>query len=80
MRKVYLKEDWFFRVNYKKGDVFTIIGDDPMRGWDLQHDKTGNKIYETRFSSDKFEMYSLKQERWDKLKSLNILNKNKNGK
>ena len=47
--RVVLLEDFSFNgVDYKKGHQFNVIGDDNMRGPDLQDDD-GNTIYETRF-------------------------------
>lgn len=70
-RKVILKEDFIFNdYKYKKDDIFTIIGES-YRGLDLQHDESGNRIYETLFISDKFTDYSIKKERKKKLKNLN---------
>ena len=68
--KVILKEDLFFHVLYKKGDIFTII-DSSYRGWDLEHDKTGNKIYECLFIQNIFEHYDIKKDRRDKLNKIN---------
>lgn len=50
---VVIKEFTFLGISYKIGDRLKIIGNDPIRGWDLE-DKDGNKIYETRFIYDKF--------------------------
>lgn len=70
-KKIVLREDWSFNnVQYYKGDVFKIIGDS-FRGWDLQSERTKNKIYECLFVHDKFDYYNIKQERKEKL--LNIL-------
>ena len=67
--KVILKEDLFFHVNYPKGEIFTIIGGS-MRGWDIKCDRTGRIIYECLMIHGKFENYSIKQERKEKLKKL----------
>ena len=40
---------------YKKGHEFKVVGEDYMRGFDLE-DKDGNKMYETRMISDKYRM------------------------
>jgi hypothetical protein len=69
--KVILKEDFFFHVQYRKGEIFTIVGEDSIRGWDLKHDKTGKIIYECRFIHDLFDSYNIKEERKDKLKRIN---------
>lgn len=50
---IVVKEFTFLGISYKIGDRLKIIGNDPIRGWDLE-DKDGNKIYETRFIYDKF--------------------------
>jgi hypothetical protein len=39
---------------YLKGHLFHVIGDDPMRGYDIE-DSKGNQIYEIRMIMDKFE-------------------------
>jgi len=72
-KKVILREDFFFNFQYRKGDIFTIIGEDDIRGWDLQHNKTGKIIYECRFIHKLFDYYSIKEWRRDKLKKINNL-------
>lgn len=67
--KVKLKEDWFFRVQYEKGEIFTIIGSS-QRGWDIKNDKTGRIIYECYHVQDKFEEYSIKDDRKKKLNKI----------
>jgi len=45
---VFIEDFTFNDKLYKKGHQFKIIGEDGMRGFDLE-DKDGNRIYETRF-------------------------------
>ena len=53
--KLRLNQDWVFgNQSYKKGELFDVIGSDPIRGDDIQ-DSQGNKIFETRFIADKFD-------------------------
>ena len=69
---IILKEDLTINsFQYKKGDMFTIIGMDSHRGWDIKHNKTGNMIYECRFIQHSFEYYDIKEERKDKLNQIN---------
>lgn len=69
---VILKENLSLNaVQYSKGDIFTIIGEDSLRGWNLRHNKTGNKIYECRFIRDLFEYSDIKKERKVKLNKIN---------
>jgi len=68
-RVVVLEEFEFIGKVYKKGHQFTIIGNDNIRGLDLQDDY-GNSIYETRFSGWKFELISKLRD--DKLKELGL--------
>lgn len=69
--KVILKKDLrMLDYQYHDGDIFTIIGDSYLRGWDLRHDKTGNVIYECRFLQKDFEYYSIKDDRRDKLNKI----------
>ena len=67
---VLIEDHNFIGVPYKKGMKFKIIGDSGMRGWDLQSLDTGQKIYETAFSSDKY--VALSKLRDDKLKELGL--------
>lgn len=69
--RLILKEDYFFYQQYKKGDIFHIIGEDDMRGWDIKHEKTGGEIHECRFIHDKFEKFSIKDERKQKINKIN---------
>jgi hypothetical protein len=55
---------------YKKGQKFKIIGNSGIRGWDLESIDTGEKIYETFFSSNAY--VSLSDIRAEKLKELGI--------
>lgn len=66
---IVVKEFEFNGRNYKRGDRFKVIGEDNMRGLDIE-DMSGNKIYETRMISTHF--ISLKQARDKKLKDLGI--------
>lgn len=68
--KIVLKEYLTFHFDYKKGDIFTIIGNEGFRGWNIQHDKSGRIIYEIAFISDKFRELSSKELRLKKLKKL----------
>lgn len=72
MGEIYiLLEDLIFNSRYyKKGSRFKVIGQDNIRGFDLE-DQNGNKIYETRFIANKF--MSIKDIREDKLRKLGIL-------
>lgn len=70
-RVVFLEDFEFNGKVYKKGHQFTITGSDNMRGLDLEDDN-GNRIGETRFISNKFELISKLRD--DKLKDLGIYN------
>jgi len=64
--KVKLTEDIkMFARTYKAGEIFTVYGSS-YRGFDLVNDK-GEKIDETRFVQDKYELYDIKEERKEKL-------------
>lgn len=69
--KVRLTEDieMFFGKVYKAGEIFTVYGSS-YRGWDLVNDK-GEKIDETQFVSNKYELYNVKEERKEKLLKIN---------
>lgn len=68
--KIVLKNDLSFNgYNYLKGDIFTIIGSS-FRGWDIQHDISGNIIYECLFIHGEFEELCIKEERKEKLKKI----------
>lgn len=68
--KVVFLEDYTFNGKlYKRGHIFTITGSDYIRGYNLE-DSDGNKIHETRFISDKYELISKLRD--DKLKELGI--------
>jgi len=54
---------------YKKGHIFKIYNESD-RGWDLI-DRNGDKIDETRFCSDRYELYDIKKSRKEKLKKIN---------
>jgi hypothetical protein len=69
--KVILKEDFFFHEQYYKGDIFTIIGEDSIRGLDLQCERNDRIIYECRFIQDKFDYYDIKKDRKKKLNKIN---------
>jgi hypothetical protein len=68
-RVVFLEDFEFNGKLYKKGHQFTIVGDDNIRGYDLEDD-SGNRIDETRFISGKYSLIS--KLRNDKLKELGI--------
>ena len=68
---VVIKEFEFGGRYYKLGDRFKIIGEDPMRGFDIE-DMNGNKIYETRMMSSNFRFIRKDEIRDDKLKDLGI--------
>jgi UDP:flavonoid glycosyltransferase YjiC (YdhE family) len=68
-RVVFLEDFEFNNKIYKKGHQFKIVGEDSMRGYDLEDDN-GNRISETRFISDKYELISKLRE--DKLKELGL--------
>jgi hypothetical protein len=68
-RVVFLEDFEFNGKLYKKGHQFKIVGEDSMRGYDLEDDH-GNRIGETRFISDKYELLSKLRE--DKLKELGL--------
>lgn len=67
--KVKLTKDIeMFARTYKSGEIFTVYGSS-YRGWDLINDK-GEKIDETLFISDKYEL-CIKEERKEKLQKIN---------
>jgi hypothetical protein len=68
-RVVFLEDFEFNNKIYKKGHQFKIVGEDSMRGYDLEDDQ-GNSISETRFISHKYELLS--KLRGDKLKELGL--------
>ena len=68
-RVIFLEDFEFNGKVYKKGHQFTITGDDNIRGLDLEDDNV-NKIGETRFIRNKYELIS--KLRNDKLKELGI--------
>jgi len=68
-RVVFLEDFEFNNKLYKKGHQFKIVGEDSMRGYDLEDDQ-GNSISETRFISHKYELLS--KLRGDKLKELGL--------
>ena len=68
-RVVFLEDFEFNNKLYKKGHQFTIVGNDDIRGYDLEDDH-GNRISETRFISNKYELISKLRD--DKLKELGI--------
>lgn len=68
-RVVFLEDFEFNNKLYKKGHQFKIVGEDGMRGYDLEDDH-GNRISETRFISHKYELLS--KLRGDKLKELGL--------
>ena len=64
--KVKLTKDIeMFARTYKSGEIFTVYGSS-YRGWDLVNDK-GEKIDETFFVQDKYELFDIKEERKEKL-------------
>jgi len=58
-----------FHRTYKVGEIFTVYGVS-YRGWDLINDKN-ERIDETHFSSHKYELYDIKEERKKKLQKIN---------
>ena len=68
-RVVFLEDFEFNNKLYKKGHQFKIVGEDSMRGYDLEDDH-GNCISETRFISHKYELLSKLRD--DKLKELGL--------
>lgn len=69
-QKVVVVEEFEFNgVVYKPGHLFTITGDDYIRGLDLE-DNDGNKVGETRFIRHHYELLS--RIRDEKLKELGI--------
>jgi hypothetical protein len=68
-RVVFLEDFKFNGKIYKKGHQFKIVGEDSIRGYDLEDDN-GNRISETRFISYKYELLSKLRE--DKLKELGL--------
>jgi hypothetical protein len=68
-RVVFLEDFEFNGKIYKKGPQFKIVGEDSMRGYNLEDDN-GNRISETRFISDKYELISKLRD--DKLKELGL--------
>ena len=68
-RVVFIEDYTFNGKFYKKGHQFKITGEDYIRGFDLEDDD-GNKIYETRFISNKY--ISLSDYRNDKIEKLGI--------
>ena len=68
-RVVLLEELEFNDILYKKGHQFKVIGEDNIRGFDLEDDN-GNRIYETRFIRSKYEF--IKRIRDKKIKDLGI--------
>lgn len=58
-------------IKFKKGHIFKVIGES-HRGLDIEDDQ-GNKIYECRFIQHTFILYTLKEERKDKLNKINEL-------
>ena len=60
-------EDFEFNGKlYKKGHEFKIVGDDSIRGYDLE-DADGNVIGETRFISDKYRALTKSERRERKI-------------
>ncbi len=69
--KVILTKDIvMWKTTYKKGHIFTIYNDSGFRGWDLI-DADGNKIDETLFVQDSYELYNIREERKEKLNRIN---------
>lgn len=52
---VLVEDHTFINTPYKKGQKFKVIGDSGMRGLDIESLDTGEKIYETAFSSSKYQ-------------------------
>ena len=53
------------KLQFKKGDIFTIVGDDDIRGFTIE-DKSGKTLAETRF----VKMKSLNEVRNQKIKKI----------
>jgi hypothetical protein len=68
---VLIEDHTFLKTFYKKGQRFKIISSSGYRGWDLESLDTGEKIYETAFSSHAY-VVSLSDIREEKLKNLGI--------
>ena len=68
-RVVFLEDFEFNNKIYKKGHQFKITCEDSIRGYDLEDDH-GNRISETRFISNKYELISKLRD--DKLKELGL--------
>ena len=70
MSRVVLLEDIEFNGKlYKRGHQFNVVGEDGMRGLDLEDDN-GNCIGETRFLRHKYEFVDRVRDK--KLKDLGI--------
>jgi hypothetical protein len=68
---VLIEDHNFLGTDYKMGQKFRIISDSGFRGWDLESLDTGQKIYETAFSSHAY-VSSISDIRAEKLKQLGI--------
>lgn len=67
---VLIEDHTFIKTPYKKGQRFKIISSSGYRGWDLESLDTGEKVYETLFSSHLY--ISLRDIRHEKIKNLGI--------
>jgi hypothetical protein len=67
---VLIKDHDFLGTPYKKDQKFRVIGESGMRGLDIESLDTGQKIYETGFSSHAY--VSISDIRAEKLKQLGI--------
>ena len=54
---------------YEIGHIFTIIGEDSIRGLDIR-DNEGHTIYETRMISDHYKHYTIDIERDKKINTI----------
>jgi len=67
---VLIEDHNFLGTSYKKGQKFRVIGESGFRGLDIESLDTGQKIYETAFSSHAY--VSMSDIRAEKLKQLGI--------
>lgn len=67
---VLIEDHDFLGTPYKKGQKFRVIGESGFRGLDIESLDTGQKIYETAFSSHAY--VSISDIRVEKLKQLGI--------
>lgn len=64
---VVIKQIKFNNKVYNTGHIFTVTGEDDIRGLDLEDDE-GNRIGETRFIRDHYEfLYRLRDNKLSKI-------------